>query len=81
MAKVAISYGHGKNTWEDKHSKGVVVNGKVYEEHTHNYQVGTRVKAHLERHGVKVLEVQPPNGKDVDLKTRTDKANAWGADL
>lgn len=81
MAKVALSYGHGSNTWEDKHSKGVVVGGKVYEEHTHNYQVGTRVKAHLERHGVQVLEVQPPNGLDVPLQTRTDKANAWKADI
>lgn len=81
MAKVALSYGHGANTYEDKHSKFVVVGGKVYEEHTHNAAIGTRVKTHLERHGVKVLELQPPNGKDVPLGTRTDKANAWDADL
>jgi N-acetylmuramoyl-L-alanine amidase len=81
MVKVALSYGHGSNTWEDKHSKGVIVGGKVYEEHTHNFEVGTRVKVHLVRHGIDVLEVQPPNGLDVPLKTRTDKANAWGADI
>ena len=81
MAKVALSYGHGANTYEDKHSKFVVVNGKVYEEHTHNAEVGVRVKRILEAHGVQVLELQPPNGKDVPLQTRTDKANAWKADL
>lgn len=81
MAKVALSYGHGANTYEDKHSKFVIVNGKVYEEHTHNAEVGVRVKRILEAHGVQVLELQPPNGIDVPLQTRTDKANAWKADL
>jgi N-acetylmuramoyl-L-alanine amidase len=35
----------------------------------------------VEAHGVDVLVVQPPMGKDVALRTRTDIANAWGADL
>jgi N-acetylmuramoyl-L-alanine amidase len=81
MAKVALSYGHGSNTYEDKRSKFVIKNGKVYEEHTHNYQVGVRVRDILKAHGVSVLEVQPANGKDVALSTRTKKANDWGADL
>lgn len=79
--KVALSYGHGSNTYEDKHSKFVVVNGKVHEEHTHNAQVGLVVKRHLLRHGVQVLEVQPANGLDVPLATRTNQANEWKADL
>lgn len=81
MAKAVISYGHGSDTWTVKHSKGITVNGKAFEEHTHNAQVGVKVKKIVEAHGVKVLEVQPPFGKDVPLKTRTDKANSWGADL
>lgn len=81
MAYIALSYGHGSNTWEDKHSKVVVVDGKVYEEHDHNYIVGEKVRKIIEAHGVKVLVVQPPNGKDVPLKTRTDKANAEKVDL
>jgi N-acetylmuramoyl-L-alanine amidase len=81
MAKVALSYGHGADTYEKKRSKFVVRNGKVYEEHTHNAEVGTRVAKILKAHGVQVLEVQPAFGSDVPLKTRTDKANAWGADI
>lgn len=81
MPKVTVSYGHGANTYEVNRSKFVIVNGQVYEEHTHNAEVGVRVKNHLLRHGVQVQEVQPPNGADVPLKTRTDAANAWGADL
>jgi N-acetylmuramoyl-L-alanine amidase len=81
MAKVALSYGHGANTYEDKRSKFVVVNGKVYEEHTHNAEVGVRVKKILERHGVQVLVVQPPYGADVPLATRTTAANNWKADI
>lgn len=81
MARVALSYGHGHNTFEDKRSKFVIVNGKVYEEHTFNAQVGERVKNHLRAHGVDVLVVQPPMGADVPLRTRTNKAEAFKADL
>jgi len=79
--KCCLSYGHGANTYEDARSKYVVNGGKVYEEHTHNASVGAKVKTILQAHGVTILEVQPPFGSDVPLKTRTDKANAWGADL
>jgi hypothetical protein len=81
MAKVALSYGHGADTYEKKRSKFVAVNGKVYEEHTFNATVGEKVRKIIEAHGVKVLVVQPPFGSDVPLKVRTDKANAWGADI
>lgn len=81
MAKVALSYGHGANTYEEKRSKFVVVGGQVYEEHTHNAEVGQRVNRILQAHGVQTLVVQPPYGNDVPLETRTDQANAWGADL
>ena len=79
--KVAISYGHGENTFPETGSKGVIVGGKRYAEHTHNAEVGKRVTAILRTHGLDVLELQPAFGKDVPLKTRTDKANSWGADL
>jgi hypothetical protein len=81
MAKVALSYGHGANTYEDKRSKFVQVGGKIYEEHTHNAEVGVRLKKILVAHGVQVLEVQPAYGTDVSLTTRTNKANSWGADI
>jgi N-acetylmuramoyl-L-alanine amidase len=79
--KLVLSYGHGSDTWKVKGSKGIAVNGKSFEEHTHNAQVGVKVKKIVEAHGVKVLEVQPPFGKDVSLTTRTNNANNWGADL
>jgi len=79
--KVAISYGHGKNTFEDQRSKFVIIDGKVYEEHTFNAKLGVIVKERLEDHGIAVLEVQPANGLDVALRSRTDRANTWGADL
>ncbi|MCU6603838.1 N-acetylmuramoyl-L-alanine amidase [Peribacillus frigoritolerans] len=78
--KVALSYGHGSNTYKDKKSKAVLVSGKVYEEHTFNAKVGEMVRKIIEKY-VDVLVLQPPNGKDVPLKTRTDRANSWGADL
>lgn len=81
MAKVAISYGHGENTYRDKKSKGVTVNGVAYAEHTHNAEVGIRVTKILRDHGVQVLEVQPAFGKDVALSTRIANANNWKADL
>lgn len=81
MVKIALSYGHGANTFEDKHSKGVIVGGKAYEEHTFNSTVGEKVRKILEAHGVDVIVVQPPMGKDVPLQVRTDKANAAKVDL
>lgn len=78
--KVAISYGHGSDTY-DKGSKGVTVKNVKYPEHEHNYKVGVQVTKILKEHGVDVLEVQPPNKKDVSLSLRTKQANGWKADL
>lgn len=79
--KVAMSYGHGADTFELKRSKFVIVNGKVYEEHTFNAQVGERVTKILKDHGVDVLVLQPPMGKEVSLQARSNRANAWKADI
>lgn len=81
MAKVALSYGHGSNTFDEKGSKGVYKNGKAYEEHTFNATVGEKVRKILQAHGVSVLVLQPAFGRDVSLSARTSKANAWGADI
>ncbi|MBL5872351.1 N-acetylmuramoyl-L-alanine amidase [Bacillus sporothermodurans] len=79
--KLVLSYGHGSNTAKEARSKFVMHNGKMYEEHTFNAKVGVKTKKIVEAHGITVLEVQPPNKKDVALRTRTNKANSWGADL
>lgn len=79
--KVALSYGHGEDTFRETGSKGVIVDGNRYAEHTHNYQEGIRLKKILDSHGIQTMEVQPANGRDVPLVTRTNKANDWGADL
>lgn len=78
---VIISIGHGKNTWEDKKSKGVIMNGVVFMEHTFNAIVGMKVKTILEAHGVNVVLVQQPNAQDVPLSTRTSKAKQIKPDL
>ncbi|MBL5776984.1 N-acetylmuramoyl-L-alanine amidase [Bacillus sporothermodurans] len=79
--KLVLSYGHGADTANKAHSKFVMNKGKMYEEHTFNAKVGVKTKKIVEAHGITVLEVQPPNGSDVPLRTRTNKANSWGADL
>lgn len=81
MVKVVLSYGHGENTFPQTGSKGVIINGVRYAEHTHNCEIGVRVNNILVAHGVQTLVVQPPHGTDVPLATRTNKANNWGADL
>lgn len=79
--KLVLSYGHGSNTFDDSGSKGLIIDGRAYEEHTHNATVGEKVRKIVEAHGIDVLVVQPPFAKDVPLINRTDKANSWGADL
>jgi LysM repeat protein/N-acetylmuramoyl-L-alanine amidase len=78
---IVISIGHGVDTWEKGGGKGVRKNGRVYEEHDANVHLALKVKKLVEAHGIKVTLVQPPNAKDVPLKTRTDKANALGVVL
>lgn len=81
MAYVALDIGHGENTWEVTGGKGVVVDGKAYEEHHFNADVTMRTKAILEAHGVKVWLPQQPYKPDRNLQSRTDEANRRGVDL
>ncbi|MCF0163179.1 MAG: N-acetylmuramoyl-L-alanine amidase [Fusobacterium necrophorum] len=66
MAKVLLDYGHGGT------DPGAVYNG--LKEKDINFKIGQRVKSHLERHGVEVIEsrygdTNPP------LTERSNKAN------
>jgi N-acetylmuramoyl-L-alanine amidase len=67
---VVLGYGHGSNTWETGGGKGVRKNGKVYEEHTANVQLGEKIVKILKAHGVRVILTQPAMGKDVSLNSR-----------
>jgi N-acetylmuramoyl-L-alanine amidase len=73
--------GHGTDTWENGGGKGVRKNGKVYEEHTANSDVGERTVKILKAHGLKVYLVQKPMSKEVDLMARIRKANSMGVKL
>ena len=72
---VALDIGHGSDTREKKRAKYVYRNGKYYEEHDANSDVGIRVKKILEAHGVKVWLPQQPYSPEVELIDRTNKAN------
>lgn len=80
MAYVALDYGHGSDTFKRRGAKAVKRNGKWYEEHDFNADVGEQVRKILEEHGVKVLVTQEPNKPDRGLKYRTDLANRKGVD-
>lgn len=84
--RVAVSIGHGENTFDERGSKGVVYyeNGKrkVFEEHDDfNAHVGQMVAVELKRHDIDVLLVQQPFKDDVSLRKRVNMANDWGAHL
>lgn len=79
--KIGIDIGHGENTFQEKRSKGLIVDGKAYEEHHFNAQVGMKMKEIVEAHGVGVFMAQKPYAKDVPLRTRTDMYNAQDLDL
>lgn len=81
MVRVILSYGHGENTFKETGSKGVIVNGTRYAEHTFNAKVGEMTRKILEEHGIKPMVVQPPNGRDVSLSTRISQANKTDAEL
>ncbi|MFC0525768.1 N-acetylmuramoyl-L-alanine amidase [Pontibacillus salicampi] len=78
---VALDIGHGRDTWENGGGKGVVVDGKVYEEHDANAETALMVKEILEAHGVRVWLPQEPWERDRDLLSRTNEANRRGVDL
>lgn len=82
MAYIGIDIGHGSNTWSSGGGKGVVVNGKTYEEHNFNSIVAKKLKALLEQSGHKVtFGVQQPNSPDTSLRSRTNRFNAEGVDF
>lgn len=71
---VCIDAGHGKNT------AGKRSPDKSFFEYEFNRYVASRIKYHLERHGVKVL-LTAPNDEDVALTTRCAIANNANADI
>ena len=83
MAKydVAFDIGHGTDTWEAGGGKGVRHNGRVYEEHTANSDIGARVIKILRAHGLNVYVPQVPMTEEVDLYERIDTANRLGVKL
>jgi N-acetylmuramoyl-L-alanine amidase len=80
MPSVGLDIGHGANTWEKTSGKGVKVNGKVYEEHTFNANLGIELEKELKRHGIEVHKIQEPFQNEVPLKTRTDFYNRKNVD-
>jgi N-acetylmuramoyl-L-alanine amidase len=72
--KVAIDAGHGPNTPGKRSPDGM-------REYSFNSVVAKYMRAELERYeGVKVMFTHE-DGRDVPLTERTNKANAWGADV
>lgn len=82
MAYIGLDIGHGTDTWEKGGGKGVVKNGRVYEEHDFNSKIAIATKALLEAQGHKVTYgIQQPNSKDMPLSARTNKFNAISVDF
>lgn len=69
--EIGADFGHGVNTLPETGSKGLVINGVYYAEHTFNSEVGKRMIAILQRHGIVVHMAQKPYERDVPLSTRT----------
>jgi N-acetylmuramoyl-L-alanine amidase len=78
--KLGNDIGHGSDTWDLHHGKGVKVDDVVYEEHSFNARVGQALSRHLKRHGISEVRGQEPNKPDVALTTRTNKYNAADVD-
>lgn len=76
MVKIAIDAGHGMHTPGKRTPDGE-------REWSFNNKVAVAAINKLETYeNVQVLRLDDPTGKrDVPLKERTDKANAWGADV
>jgi len=77
LVKVAIDAGHGGfGVTPGKRSPA-----NEYEWDFNNKVVVSAIK-YLKAYGIDVLRLDDPTGKtDVSLTTRTNKANAWGADI
>jgi N-acetylmuramoyl-L-alanine amidase len=81
MPEIGLDIGHGADRFEKDGGKGVIVGGKVYEEHDFNSRLGEKIEAELKRHGVTVHKIQEPFSNDVPLEIRTDFYNRRGVDL
>lgn len=81
MFKIALDAGHGLSTPGKRCLKSIDPNET--REWTLNSRIAEKVEEKLKDYsGYQLLRVDDPTGKtDVALKTRTDKANNWEADL
>ena len=81
MFKIALDAGHGLYTAGKRCLKSIDPNET--REWSLNSRIAEKVTEKLETYSdYEVLRVDDPTGKtDVPLKTRTDKANKWGADF
>ncbi|MCP3738831.1 N-acetylmuramoyl-L-alanine amidase family protein [Rossellomorea sp. BNER] len=78
---IGNDFGHAGDTWERTGGKGVVVNGKVYEEHSFNVRVGLALSKHLKRCGIGEKRIQEPFKKEVSLRDRTNFYNHENVDV
>lgn len=72
--KVCLDAGHSASNKANKSPDG------TYFEHEFALDMAKRIKAHLERHGVEVVETRP-DGRDVSLSERCRISNAAKVDL
>jgi N-acetylmuramoyl-L-alanine amidase len=80
MPTIGNDIGHGSDTFDRSGGKGVIVNGKVYEEHSFNSRVAVALAKHLKRCGIGEKRIQQPNKPEVSLSRRTDLYNAENVD-
>jgi N-acetylmuramoyl-L-alanine amidase len=81
MPTVGLDVGHGEDTFEDKHSKGLYNNNQKYEEHHFNSKLAIEIEKHLKIHGIQVKMIQKPFSDDVPLIVRTNYYNNEKVDL
>ena len=80
MIKIAIDAGHGLYTSGKRCLKSLDANQT--REWTLNDRIADRLEILLSSYNCEVLRMDDTTGlTDVPLKSRTDKANAWGADI
>lgn len=81
MIKIAINAGHGLYTAGKRCLKSI--DPAETREWTLNSRIVEKVTEKLKAYtGYELLRIDDPTGKtDIALKTRTDKANKWGADF
>ena len=81
MLKIAIDSGHGLNT-AGKEVPSYMGHGRIKEWELNDKIARKIIELLKDYEDVEILRLDDPTGRrDVPLKERTDKANAWGADL